>query len=307
MSGSAAAAAAGAPIPAAAAPTQSMRVPVRFRGREVAAQTDLVTVEEPLEVRLAWASGGGVYREQSIAVTMRTPGEDFDLVRGFLFAEGVVRGPADLVEVACCGPPSPDKGLANVVKATLAAGVPFDPQRLSRHVFTSSSCGVCGKASLDAVRLQLPSIDRRPLALARDGLGKLPQRLRELQAEFGRTGGLHAAASFDGEGRILRLREDVGRHNALDKLIGAYLGDAAGVGADDDGPTPPLGGLGILLSGRASFELLQKAAMSGVALVAALGPPSSLAIELAKEAGIALAGFLKAASFNVYADPHGFL
>ena len=300
MNAAAVAATAAAAIPAAAAASQSVRVPVRFRGRDVAAETDLVTVEEPLEVRLAWTAGG-VCREQSIAVTMRTPGDDFDLVRGFLFGEGVVRAPADLVEVACCGPPSPDKGLANVVKATLAAGVRFDPERLSRHVFTSSSCGVCGKASLDAVRLQLPRIDRRPLALAPGSLGRLPRRLREMQAEFGRTGGLHAAASFDAEGRIQRLREDVGRHNALDKLIGAYLADAA-----PNGPMP-LADLGILLSGRASFELLQKAAMSGVALVAALGPPSSLAIELAKEAGIALTGFLKAASFNVYADPHGLL
>ena len=300
MTGTAAAA-----ILAAAAPAQSVRVPVRFRGRDGNAETDFVTVEEPLEVRLAWTDAGA-HREQSIAVTMRTPGDDFDLVRGFLFGEGVVHAAGDLADVACCGPPSPDKGLANVVKATLAPGVRFDPARLSRHVFTSSSCGVCGKASLDAVRLQMPAIDRRPLAIARDSLGGLPQRLREMQAEFSRTGGLHAAASFDGEGRILRLREDVGRHNALDKLIGSYLGDAA-PGAATSGQSPALGGLGILLSGRASFELLQKAAMSGAALVAAIGPPSSLAIELAKDAGIALVGFLKAASFNVYADPHGLL
>ena len=296
MTGTAAAA-----IPAAAAPTQSVRVPVRFRGRDVDAETDFVTVEEPLEVRLAWTDAG-VYREQSIAVTMRTPGDDFDLVRGFLFGEGIVHAAADLVDVACCGPPSPDKGLANVVKATLSSHVRFAADQLSRHVFTSSSCGVCGKASLDAVRLQLPTIDRRPLAIARDSLGGLPQRLRAMQAEFTRTGGLHAAASFDAEGRILRLREDVGRHNALDKLIGAYLGEAAPGESE-----PPLEGLGVLLSGRASFELLQKAAMSKAVLVAAIGPPSSLAIELAKETGIALVGFLKAASFNVYADPHELL
>lgn len=299
--------AAAAAIPAAAAPTQSVRVPVGFRGRkereaaanrEVPATTDLVTVEEPLEVRLAWLADGA-RREQSIAVTMRTPGDDIDLVRGFLFGEGVIRRGADLAEVAGCGPPSPDKGLTNVVKATLAPGVRFDPERLTRHVFTSSSCGVCGKASLDAVRMQMPTIDRRPLAMAPDHLGELPQRLRAMQAEFTRTGGLHAAASFDANGRIARLREDVGRHNALDKLIGADLGEPGG--------ETPLCGFGVLLSGRASFELLQKAAMSGTALVAALGPPSSLAIELAREAGIALVGFLKAASFNVYADPAGTL
>lgn len=281
-------------IAAATAPAQSVRVPVRQLGRDAATETDLVTVEEPLEIRLAWGAGGTA-QEQSIAVTMRTPGQDFDLVRGFLFGEAVVRSDADFVDVSFCGPPTPDKGLANVVKATLAPAVDFDPARLSRHVFTSSSCGVCGKASLDAVRMALPAHERHPPAMDAAVLRQLPEMLRRSQTEFTRTGGLHASASFDASGRIHRLREDVGRHNALDKLIGAYLGDAA----------PPFDGLGLLLSGRASFELVQKAAMSACALVAAIGPPSSLAIELAEEAGITLVGFLKAAHFNVYADPHG--
>lgn len=286
-----------AAIPAAEAPAQSVRVPVRFRGRAGDDETDLVTVEEPLEVRLAWQDSAGAPRETSIAITMRTPGHDLDLVRGFLFGEGVVRGGADLADVDFCGPPSPDKGLANVVKATLAPSVGFDLERLSRHVFTSSSCGVCGKASLDAVRVQLPAGERRPLAISVPQLQHLPETLRRYQTEFARTGGLHGSASFDAEGNIRQVREDVGRHNALDKLIGADLA------APND--APPLAGRGLLLSGRASFELLQKAAMSATALVAAIGPPSSLAIELAEEAGIALVGFLKAASCNVYADPHG--
>ena len=283
-------------IPAAEAPAQSVRVPVRFRGRSQGRETDLVTVEEPLEVRLAWQAPAGAPRELSIAITMRTPGHDLDLVRGFLFGEGVARCGADFADVDFCGPPSPDKGLANVVKATLAPRVRFDPERLSRHVFTSSSCGVCGKASLDAVRVQMPARQRRPLAISLARLQHLPEALRQFQTEFTRTGGLHASASFDSDGNIRRVREDVGRHNALDKLIGADLRGA--------GHAPPLDGMGLLLSGRASFELLQKAAMSATALVAAIGPPSSLAIELAEEAGITLVGFLKAASYNVYADPH---
>lgn len=279
-------------IPIAATAAQSARVDVRFhkRGNTESAGTDLVTVEEPLEIRLGYQREGE-HAEQSIAVTMRTPGDDFDLTRGFLLGEGVVRAAGDVAAIAFCGPPSPDKGLRNVVKATLAPDVHFDANRLLRHVFTSSSCGVCGKASLDAVRVQMPNVERPPVDIDAAALGHLPAALRAKQTEFMRTGGLHAAAAFDASGRIRRLREDVGRHNALDKLIGSYLaeGDAA-----------PLRSLGVLLSGRASFELIQKAAMTRAALVASIGPPSSLAIELAADAGIALVGFLKAETFNAY-------
>ena len=279
-------------IPVADAAAQSTRVEVRFhkRGNAESGGTDLVTVEEPLEIRLGYHREGARV-EQSIAVTMRTPGDDFDLTRGFLLGEGVVRGARDVAAIEFCGPPSPDKGLRNVVKATLAPDVRFDANRLLRHVFTSSSCGVCGKASLDAVRVQMPDVDRPPVDINATALGGLPTALRAKQTEFVRTGGLHAAAAFDASGRIRRVREDVGRHNALDKLIGSYLAD---------GEAAPLRGLGVLLSGRASFELIQKAAMTHVALVASIGPPSSLAIELAAEAGIALVGFLKAETFNVY-------
>ena len=278
-------------IPAANADAQSARVPVRFHQRAEARRgTDFVTVEEPVEIRLGYHQGGAVV-EQSIAVTMRTPGDDFDLTLGFLLGEGVIRAAGDVAAIEFCGPPSPDKGLRNVVKATLAPQVRFDAERLLRHVFTSSSCGVCGKASLDAVRVQLPKTQRTPLDIDAAALRGLPAKLRARQTEFVRTGGLHAAAAFDAGGRIARLREDVGRHNALDKLIGSYLAEDAAA---------PLDGFGVLLSGRASFELLQKAAMARAALVAAIGPPSSLAIELAAEAGIALVGFLKADTFNVY-------
>lgn len=272
---------------------------VRARGREAAADLDLVTVEEPMELRLAYREEGRPDRlaERGIAVTMRTPGHDFDLALGFLLGEGVIGSGADVRGVEFCGPPSPDKGLRNTVKVTLADHVRFDAERLSRHVFTSSSCGVCGKASLDAIATQVPPGERGSLAIAPARLRQLPARLRALQTEFTRTGGLHASACFDAAGAIARLREDVGRHNALDKLIGSYL--AAG--------EEPLVGLGVLLSGRASFELVQKAAMTRATLMAAIGAPSSLAIELATQAGIPLVGFLRESSFNVYVDPHGAL
>ena len=288
-------------ISATAAPAQSVRVGVRFHGSDEAEGTDLVTVEEPLEIRLGYrqllaATEVDSYAEMSIAVTMRTPGDDFDLALGFLLGEGVIAAPKDVASIEFCGPPSPDKGLRNVVKATLADGVRFDAERLSRHVFTSSSCGVCGKASLDAVRMEMPTVERRALNISAAALSELPTSLREKQREFARTGGLHASACFDASGQIHRLREDVGRHNALDKLIGSYLAE---------GEDAPLTAMGVLLSGRASFELVQKAAMTRAPLIAAIGPPSSLAIELAAETGIGLIGFLKAETFNVYVAPYG--
>ncbi len=279
-------------IAANTAPAQSVRVGAVFHGRRGNEETDLVTVEEPLEVRLGYSDPNtGERVERSLSVTMRTPGDDFDLALGFLLGEGVIRSRSDVADVAYCGPPSPDKGLMNTLRVELGEHVRFDTESLIRHFFTTSSCGVCGKASLDAVRAQLP--ERRPRGSFRieaTALCALPAALREAQTEFDRTGGLHAAASFDADGRLLRLREDVGRHNALDKLIGSHLGDS----------DARLAGRGILLSGRASFELIQKAAMTRAALVAAIGPPSSLAVELAEDQGIALVGFLKASTFNVY-------
>ncbi len=279
-------------VPEATEPAKSVPVGVAFHGRESAENTDLVTVEEPLEVRLGFTTEDGP-TEQSISVTMRTPGDDVDLAVGFLYTEGVIETHADIDQVGHCGPPSPDKGLHNVVKVTLADHVRFDPATLTRHFFTSSSCGVCGKVSLGALHAQLPDGERDGFEIAAADLKRLPETLRASQTEFDRTGGLHASACFDPGGRILRLREDVGRHNALDKLIGSYL------------PTcqVPLGGCGILLSGRASFELIQKTAMTRAAFVAAIGPPSSLAVELAEDLGLTLVGFLKADTFNVYNAP----
>lgn len=280
-------------IRAVASPAQSVRVGVRFHRHGQApddVETDLVSVEEPLEIRLGYRAGDQRV-EQALSVTMRTPGNDFDLALGFLLAEGVIRCGADVIGTETCGPPSPDKGTYNTVKVTLADSVNVDAESLTRYVYTSSSCGVCGKASLDAVHVQIPDADRDVFRISADNLRALPAALRAKQTEFDRTGGVHASACFDADGNIHRLREDVGRHNALDKLIGSYL--AVG--------EPPLADRGVLLSGRASFELMQKAAMTSTAFVAAIGPPSSLAVELAVAEGIALVGFLKAGTFNVYA------
>ena len=251
-----------------------------------------MTVEAPLEIRLGYLEDDRRI-ERSISVTMRTPGDELDLALGFLLGEGVIQSANDVAKVEYCGPPSPDKGLRNTVKVELADAVRFDADALLRHFFTSSSCGVCGKASLDAVRVQIPRRERPSLGIDETLLQRLPDALRRKQAEFERTGGLHAAAAFDASGCIRRVREDVGRHNAVDKLVGSFLAKGE----------PPLAGLGVLLSGRASFELVQKAAMTHTPLVAAIGPPSSLAIELAAEVGIALVGFLKSSGFNIYVAP----
>ena len=284
-----------AAIPSASVPAQSRRVSVEFRGRESPVGTDLVTVEEPMEIRLVHGPDDR-RATQSLAVTMRTPGDDFDLARGFLYTEGMASGADDILDISYCGPPSPDKGLYNTVQVALASHVVVDQGKLLRHFYTSSSCGVCGKASLDAVRVQLPWVERGDFTFESSVVHSLPAALRAAQMEFDRTGGLHASACFESTGRITRVREDVGRHNALDKLIGASL-------VADGESERPLDGLGIVLSGRASFELIQKVAMTGAAFVAAVGPPSSLAIELAAETGITLVGFLKATTFNVYVHP----
>jgi FdhD protein len=244
-----------------------------------------------LEIRLAYTGPDGGRAQKSISVTMRTPGNDDELAAGFLFTEGIVRQRSDFNSIAPCGPPAPN-GLINVVRVELADGVDVDLERLERHFYTSSSCGVCGKSSLDAVAVQghfEPRAARMPVAA--DALKALPAALLRQQAVFEQTGGLHASGLFDSTGEILAVREDVGRHNALDKLIGrSLLSDQL-----------PLSEFGIVVSGRASFELMQKAMMAGVPTLAAVGPPSSLAIELAEEFGMTLVGFLKADRFNIYA------
>lgn len=247
---------------------------------------DIVAVEEPLEVRLAREAEAGAGR--AISITMRTPGHDVELALGFLHGEGLIRGREDATSARPCGPSG------NVVRVELAPHVALDLARLERHFYTSSSCGVCGKTSIEAVRAMLPSqAVASSLTVPTELLSTLAGAARAEQDAFGKTGGLHAASLFDAEGHLLAVYEDVGRHNALDKLIGAQL--LAGA--------LPLARHVLLLSGRASFELVQKAAAAGIPVVVAIGAPSSLAIELAEDAGILLIGFLRGDSFNVYA--HG--
>ncbi|HLA63930.1 MAG TPA: formate dehydrogenase accessory sulfurtransferase FdhD [Rhodothermales bacterium] len=258
----------------------------RVRGDGVETDTDLLATEEPLEIRLRYGPGGA--RVQRLAVTMRTPGHDGELAVGFLVGEGVVRAPADAVSVV----PAPTTGGPdpNVVVVHLAEGVAFDARRLERHVYTTSSCGVCGKASLEAVgALAGPPLPDGP-RLTSAVVHGLPGALREAQAVFDQTGGLHAAAFFSHDGTLVRLREDVGRHNAVDKLIGSFF---------LQGDLPPAESV-LLVSGRASFELVQKAAMAGVPVLAAVGAPSSLAVELAEATAMTLLGFVRDGRFNVY-------
>ena len=252
---------------------------------ETTRRTDVVTVEEPLQIRLVHGPEDG-RMETDIAVTMRTPGDDAALARGFLLTEGIVEASTRVTSL--------EEG-DNVVTVGLDPSARFDPEMLGRNTYATSSCGVCGKASVEAVHVRIP--DRAGddhFAVDAAALEALPGALRARQEAFERTGGIHATASFDPSGRIDRVAEDVGRHNALDKLIGGYLADDA----------LPLTALGLLFSGRASFELVQKAAVAGCPLVAAIGPPSSLAIELAAEQRMTLVGFLREGRFNVYTLPH---
>jgi len=258
-----------------------------YRAGEVERRPDLLAVEEPLEIRVVPEVAGARPRH-SMAVTMRTPGHDFELAAGFLLSEGVIIGRDDLWHVAYCQ--ETPESQRNIVEAVLAPSVPFDPERFSRNVYTTSSCGVCGKTSIELVDAVCPLRPAGTARFAREVLSRLPSVLRAAQPVFARTGGLHAAGLFDPDGRLLLLREDVGRHNAVDKVIGAMLLDGALPASDRL----------LLVSGRASFELVQKALMAGIPALAAVGAPSSLAVELAGDLGLTLVGFLSERRFNVY-------
>jgi FdhD protein len=245
---------------------------------------DLRALEEPLEIRLG-CDAAGRREHRAVSVTMRTPGHDRELAAGFLFSEGIVAAREHIRAVHACR-------RGNVVRVDLQPGVPVDLARLERHFYTASSCGACGKASLEAVVRVAPHQrphDGRP-AIEAAVIRRLPGALRAAQEVFDRTGGLHAAALFDPRGNLLDLREDVGRHNPLDKLIGAQF--LAGL--------TPLRDAVLLVSGRASFELVQKAAVAGIPSLAAVGAPSSLAVDLAREHGLTLLGFVRQDRFNAY-------
>ena len=250
---------------------------------------DVLAAEEPLEIRLVWQDGSEIARKP-IAVTMRTPGDDFELATGFLHGEGIIRRQEDVIDVSYCTDEDEEQTL-NIVNVTLRPGLEFDASRLERNFYTTSSCGVCGKAALDTLEVQGCAALDDSVRVSAATICSLPERLRAAQAVFERTGGLHAAGLFTPEGELQLLREDVGRHNALDKLIGERF--LAG--------QTPLERHVLLLSGRASFELLQKALVARIPVVAAVGAPSSLAVELAQSFNITLAGFVRPDSLNVYA------
>ncbi|MGB6686953.1 MAG: formate dehydrogenase accessory sulfurtransferase FdhD [Terracidiphilus sp.] len=263
---------------------------------------DNLATEEPLEIQLGFGPFSSRQRK-SISITMRTPGNDFELAAGFLMTEGVVHDANDIEEIAYALPdypgtekntkdatPHPVIFTENAVRVELAPDVPVSLANLERNFYTTSSCGICGKASLLALRTVCPPRIYSTFALDAEVLYRLPGRLLDAQSVFGQTGGLHGAGLFDANGELLAAREDVGRHNAVDKLIGSeFLADRT-----------PLRNSLLLLSGRASFELLQKALMGGVPMVASVGAPSSLAVKVAKEFDITLIGFLRENQFNIY-------
>lgn len=258
---------------------KALEFPVRYR-------EDVLAVEEPLEIRLG---------SLSYSVTMRTPGDDFDLVAGFLVSEGVIWESGQLVSLRfCAGEDESGVQTFNVVEAQLRPGVELPS--IGRHVYTSSSCGICGTDSIESVRKSShfsPAGD--PLSVSAEVLASLPGILRESQRLFDDTGGVHAAGLFkigdDGGAQLLCLREDVGRHNAVDKVVGWALREGL----------LPLSGTVLQVSGRASFELVQKAALAGIPVLAAVSAPSSLAVELAEASGVTLAGFSRGTSLNIYA------
>lgn len=257
-------------------------------GRAQVRRPDTLAVEEPLEIRVGPAGPG---RRRPLAVTMRTPGDDLDLAIGFLLTEGLIRS-ADDVHTAqlCAGAETPNT--YNVVDVVLAPGVPEPITDPSRNFYTTSSCGVCGKASIDAVRTRSTfTVRDDPMTVPAEVLAALPDRLRSAQRAFDRTGGLHAAGLFTPDGELVVLREDVGRHNAVDKVVGWAVRERR----------LPLAGHLLLVSGRASFELTQKALMAGVPVLAAVSAPSSLAVELATQAGMTLVGFVRDPRMTVYA------
>ena len=241
---------------------------------------DAVVREEPLEIRV---------RGRSVAVTMRTPGHDQELAAGFLLTEGLVQQPQDIIEITPCQQGEVE-GAENILNVFLAPSVEIDVGKLTRHFFASSSCGLCGKASIEAVQQHFPPV-LSDLAVPAERLLDLPRRLAATQSTFDQTGGLHAAAVFDAEGNLLVAREDVGRHNAVDKVIGhGLLSDLL-----------PYDSHILLVSGRASFEIMQKALAARIPVVAAVSAPSSLAVAFAEAGGQTLIGFLRNGRFNVYA------
>ncbi len=260
---------------------------VRLAGTEATTADDSLAVEEPLEIQVR-RSGDDDWT--SLSVTMRTPGHDDQLAAGFLLGEAAIRDSSDIVAIQPWGPLTGELRVRNIVRIELAASAPFDAHQLRRNFYTTSSCGICGKASLEAIdAIRPPPLEHDEFRIAAETLHKLPAILRESQDVFACTGGLHAAALFTPSGECVAVREDVGRHNAMDKLTGHALLNR--IDMHDKA---------ILVSGRSSFELVQKALMSGVPMLAAVGAPSSLAVQMARAFGMTLVGFLRDGRCNIY-------
>ncbi len=271
-------------------PRRASKAKTRIRVVEegvVRVRPDTLATEEPMEIRLI--AGGS---RQTVAVTMRTPGADFELAAGFLYGEGIVKSPDDIAKISYCVDSDLDAAQQyNIVNVELRGGREYDLRPLERHFYTTSACGVCGKASLEQLELRgCPVVPPGPEVSA-EAIYSLPGKLREAQGLFEATGGLHAAALFDKDGNLLALREDVGRHNATDKLVGWALLEGR----------LPLSECIVMVSGRSSFEILQKCLTAGAPIVCAISAPSSLAVDVAREFGMTLVGFLRGNRFNVYA------
>ena len=264
----------------------------KFQSGTFTTNPDLLAVEEPLEIQLNFIDNDDIV-QKTVAITMRTPGHDFELALGFLFGEGIITSMQEVIRIRYCESIKKPEEKGNVVKVTLRPHVKVDLQRLERHFYTNSSCGVCGKTSIEALEIShCPAIPLDQLKIAAQVLTTLPDQLRKAQSIFQHTGGIHAAGLFDTQGKPVTIREDVGRHNAMDKLIGSHIKSPE-----------TLQQCVALVSGRLSFELVQKAIMAQIPLIAAVGAPSSLAVQLASTYQVTLIGFLRDKQFNVYTRP----
>tara|TARA_R110002124_G_scaffold287328_7_gene473037 strand:+ start:7792 stop:8661 length:870 start_codon:yes stop_codon:yes gene_type:complete len=250
---------------------------------------DLLAVEEPLQIRLEFEQNGE-WHKKDLLVTMRSPGNDFDLVTGFLFAEGIIRNHSDILLIRYCQKVKPEEK-GNVLIVQFVKGHPIDLKKLGRNFYTNSSCGVCGKTAIEAVKCENGALPlNKQWQIDPETVLSIPENLQSSQTAFKYTGGLHAAALYDQNGKLLLLREDIGRHNALDKLIGASMQANIELSKEKI----------VLLSGRVSYEMAQKAINAGISILLAFGPPTHLAVALAKEKQMTLVGFLKNESFNIY-------
>jgi FdhD protein len=269
-------------------PVQSVEI-VRIGAHPPETKPDLVVSEEPLEIRLGY--GPEDDRQQlSLSVTMRTPGNDEALCLGFLYTEGIINSMDEVISVKYCEDLGRNEGMENLMRVELKPSVEISSEQFKRNFYTTSSCGVCGKASIEAIKVSCEALSSIRIQVEKEVLYKLPDLLRASQDVFKYTGGLHASGLFDVQGKLIAQHEDVGRHNALDKLIGSGLIKGS----------LPFSNSILVLSGRISFELVQKALRAGIQIIAAVGAPSSLAVNLAEEFGMTLVGFLKTDRFNIY-------